>query len=103
MPPRADARSRTLMSTSTAKQALRLAWRNDACPTKTVEILRSTRSRSLRPSDGVSGRVALGELVEGDRQGDDHADHDLLDVGRDVRQDEAIDQHAEQGRSDHSA
>ena len=37
----------------------------------------------------------LRERVERDRQNDDHADHDLLDVGGDVHQDEAVQQHAD--------
>src|SRR5579863_6193131 len=45
----------------------------------------------------------LGESVEGDRQHDDDADDDLLDVGRDFQQDEAVEQHADEDRADHGA
>jgi hypothetical protein len=45
----------------------------------------------------------LGERVERHREHDDHADHDLLDVGRHVHQHEPIQQHADQDRADHGA
>src|SRR4051812_12499885 len=82
------------------------------CPgRKTVSPLPWFNSKSGSPIVTMSGMNAranlhrssprFGESVEGDGEHDDHADDDLLDVGRDLHQHEPVEEDADEDGADH--
>src|SRR5260370_951930 len=63
----------------------------------------SKRRPSIDRGHSSNPPAGLSEGIEGDRKYDDNADNDLLDVGGDVHQHEAVEQNSDEGGGDHRA
>src|SRR5260370_7810118 len=63
----------------------------------------SKRRPSIDRGHSCDPLAGLSEGIEGDSKYDDDADNDLLDVGGDVHEHEAVEQNSDEDRADHRA